>query len=340
MNTRPRTSFLARLAMAALVAATFTASAADLTLKLATGAPKGSIFHRVLQDMCEKWRAVEGPNTRCIIYTDSVQGSESETVRRMRVGQLQASMISMTGLTEIDPSVGVMQFIPLTFRSWEEVDYVREKLRPELEQRLHAKGFTVLFWGEGGWVHFFSKTPLTMPEQFKSGRIFAWAGNNAQVDLMKSLGYRPVVLEITDILPSLQTGMIDIVPAPPVWAMVVQLDRPAPYMLRVNWAPIVGVVVASTKSLEAMSPAGRAALLAAAKEAGEILRAQRAKRDDETIKALEQRGLKVLTPTPEVDRAWEALARNAWPKVRGGLVPAETFDEVQRLLAEFRAGGK
>ena len=340
METRLCLSFVARLAVAALAAAATTAAAADLTLKIATGAPKGSVFHRVLQDMGEKWRAAEGPNARFIVYTDSVQGSEAETVRRMRVGQLQASMISMTGLSEIDPSVGVMQFIPLAFRSWEEVDYVREKLRPELEQRLRAKGFTVLFWGEGGWVHFFSKAPLTMPEQFKSGRMFAWAGNNAQVDLMKSLGYRPVVLEITDILPSLQTGMIDIVPAPPVWAIVVQLDRPAPYMLRVNWAPIVGAVVISTKSLEAMSSAGRAALLAAAVEAGETLRAQRGSRDDETVKALEQRGLKVLKPTPEVDQAWEALARKAWPTVRGGLVPAETFDEVQRLLAEFRGARK
>jgi len=340
MDTRHCMSAIARLAVAALAAAATTVAAADLTLKLATGAPKGSVFHRVLQDMCEKWRAAEGPNARCIIYTDSVQGSESETVRRMRVGQLQASMISMTGLSEIDPSVGVMQFIPLAFRSWEEVDYVREKLRPDLESRLRAKGFTVLFWGEGGWVHFFSKAPLTMPEQFKSGRMFAWAGNNAQVDLMKSLGYRPVVLEITDILPSLQTGMIDIVPAPPVWAMVVQLDRPAPYMLRVNWAPIVGAVVVTTKTLDAMSPAGRTALLAAAAGAGETLRAQRAARDDETIKALQQRGLKVQTPTPEVTQAWDALARKAWPIVRGGLVPADTFDEVQRLLAEYRKGGK
>jgi TRAP-type C4-dicarboxylate transport system substrate-binding protein len=89
-----------------------------------------------------------------------------------------------------------------------------------------------------------------------------------------------------------------------------------------------------------MSPAGRAALLAAAAEAGEKLRAERGARDEETIKALEQRGLKVLNPTPEIDQAWDALARKAWPIVRGGLVPAETFDEVQRLLAEFRGGKK
>jgi TRAP-type C4-dicarboxylate transport system substrate-binding protein len=254
----------------------------------------------------------------------------------MRVGQLQASMLSIVGLSEIDNSVSALQKIPMMFRSWDEVDHVREKLRPELEQRLRAKGFVVLFWGEGGFVQFFTKSPHTMPEHFKSSRIFAWAGDNAQVDLMKTLGYRPVVLELTDILPSLQTGMIDTVPSAPMWALAGQFDRTASHMLRVNWVPIVGAVVISEKALEALGPAGRAALMKAAAEAGETLRAQRGTRDDEIIKAMESRGLKVLPVTPEIDRAWRDLAQAAWPKVRGTTVPADMFDRVVQLLADYR----
>lgn len=334
-------SFALAAAVAAMLA-TGSAMPADreVTLKISTGAPRGSIYHRVLQEMGEKWRAAEGGKSRFIVYTDSAQGPEAETVRRMRVGQLSASMVSIVGLSEIDSSVGVLQFIPLMFRSWEEVDYVREKLRPDLEQRLRAKDFVVLFWGEGGWVQFFSKTLRRTPEEFKSARIFNWAGDSAQAELMKSLGYRPVVLEVSDILPSLQTGMIDTVPAPPVWALIGQFDRTAPYMVRVNWAPIVGAVVMSTKALDALSPSGRAALLAAAAEAGAALRAQRSARDDEIIKAMEQRGLKVTNPTPETERIWQEFARSVWPRVRGGMVPAEMFDRVERLLADYRAGGK
>lgn len=317
-----------------------TAAAADLTLKIATVAPKGSIYHRVLQDMGEKWRAADGPNSRFIVYTDSAQGPEAETVRRMRVGQLHASMLSIVGLSEIDESVSALQKIPLMFRSWEEVDYVRERLRPDLEQRLRAKGFVVLFWGEGGFVQFFSKAPHSMPEQFKSSRIFAWAGDNPQVELMKTLGYRPVVLELSDILPALQTGMIDTVPAAPLWALVGQFDRTAPHMLRINWVPIVGAVVMSAKIWDALSPASRTALTKAAAEAGEVLRAQRGTRDEEIIRAMEQRGLKVLTLTPDAERAWRNLAQASWPRVRGTMVPAEMFDRVERMLAEYRGKNK
>ncbi|MCC7483379.1 MAG: TRAP transporter substrate-binding protein DctP [Burkholderiales bacterium] len=331
-----------RLAVAVFAFATLTASAQERapTFKIATVAPKGSIYHRVLQDIGEKWRAAERPGARFIVYTDSAQGPEAETVRRMRIGQLSASMVSIVGLSEIDESVSALQKIPLMFRSWDEVDYVRERLRPELEQRLRAKGFVVLFWGEGGWVQFFSRAPYRMPEDYRAAKIFAWAGDNPQVDLMKSLGYRPVVLELSDILPSLQTGMIDTVPAAPLWALAGQFDRTARHMLRINWVPIVGAVVVSAASLEAMSPAGRAALLEASARAGDTLRAQRNTRDDEIIRALEGRGLKVTDPTPEIERAWQELARNAWPRVRGGMVPADTFDRVESLLAEYRGGKK
>ena len=340
MDTVRRKTLNALGAAAALALMPCHAPAADAMLKIATVAPKGSIYHRVLQDMGEKWRAAEGPNARFIVYTDSAQGPEAETVRRMRVGQLQASMLSIVGLSEIDDSVSALQKIPLMFRSWDEVDHVREQLRPELERRLREKGFVVLFWGEGGFVQFFSKAPYSMPDQYKASRIFAWAGDNAQVDLMKSLGYRPVVLELSDILPSLQTGMIDTVPAAPLWALVGQFDRTASHMLRINWVPIVGAVVMNAKAWDALSPAGRAALTKAAAEAGEALRAQRGTRDDEIIKAMENRGLKVLPVTAEVERAWRDLARASWPKVRGTMVPAEMFDRVERLLAEYRGTKK
>ncbi len=340
MTTRRFLAGLVHLAAAALFALNASAEGRTMTVKIATVVPKGSIYHRVLQNMGQKWREAQGGNSRFIVYTDSVQGPEPETVRRMRVGQLNGSMVSIVGLSEIDESVGVLQFMPLVFRSWQEVDYVRQKLRPELEQRLRAKGFTVLFWGEGGWVQFFSNQPRVTPEDYKSAKIFAWAGDAAQVDLMKSLGYRPVVLELTDILPSLQTGMIDTVPAAPVWALVGQFDRTAPYMLRINWVPIVGAVVMTTRTLDAMSDAGRAALRAAAAEAGETLREQRNKRDEDIVRALEGRGLKILTLTPEAERAWQEFAHRAWPKVRGNMVPADMFDKVQSLLAEYRKGNK
>jgi len=86
-------------------------------------------------------------------------GSEADVVRRMRVGQLNAAMMSVIGLSEIDPSVNTLQKMPMVFRSWEELDFVSQTLRPAIERRFRDKGFVVALWAEAGWVRFFCKEP-------------------------------------------------------------------------------------------------------------------------------------------------------------------------------------
>jgi len=241
-------------------------------------------------------------------------------------------------LTEIDDSVAALQKMPMMFRSWEELDHLREKLRPALEKRFYDKGFVVLFWGDAGWVRFFSKEPALRPADYRKMKVFAWAGDNPQVDIMKSLGYQPVVLEISDILPGLQTGMINMVPSTPFYALIGQFYRHAPYMLDMNWVPIVGAVVVTRKAWDAMSPEGQKALRQAGDLAGVELRAISRRENEESVEAMRKRGLKVQPVTPELEAEWRKVAEHAYPMIRGNMVPAELFDEVQRLLHEYRSG--
>jgi TRAP-type transport system periplasmic protein len=53
---------------------------------------------------------------------------------------------------------------------------------------------------------------------------------------------------------------------------------------------------------------------------------------------MKKRGLKVQSVSPEIEAEWRQLAEQAYPLIRGGTVPADLFDEMQRLLREYRAG--
>jgi TRAP-type C4-dicarboxylate transport system substrate-binding protein len=307
-------------------------------IRLGTLAPRGTSWHRSLLEMGEKWRAAQGPGSAFIVYTDGSQGGEADMVRRMRVGQLNAALLSVVGLSEIDDSASALQKMPMVFRSWDELDFLREKLRPRLEQRFFDKGFVVLFWGDAGWVRFFSKEAAVRPADYRRMKVFTWAGDNPQVDIMKALGYQPVVLEISDILPGLQTGMINMVPSTPFYALVGQFYGHAPYMLDMNWVPIVGAVVITRKAWEGMTPAAQKALREAADVAGTQLRAISRRENEEAVEAMKKRGLKVQSITPEIEAEWRAMAERAYPLIRGKMVPADLFDEVQQLLQEYRAG--
>jgi TRAP-type transport system periplasmic protein len=316
------------------------AAEGPVKLKLGTLVPRDSSPHQSLKVMAEKWRQAPGGGVQLIIFTDGTQGGEADMVRRMRIGQLQAAVLSGTGMAEIDDSVTALQTMPLVYHSLDEVDYVREKLRPKLEERIAAKGFVVLFLADAGWVNFFSRKPAVMPDDLRKQKLFAWAGDNKALDIMKAAGYQPVPLETADILPGLQTGLIDAVPAPPFFALAGQFYRPAPHMLDMHWAPLLGACVITKKAWDTIPPETQKVMRTAAEVAGNEIRAQARKEMTEAVEAMKKRGLIVHELTPGAEAAWRDLAESIHPRIRGTLVPADVFDEVQQLLSEYRAGKK
>ncbi len=306
-------------------------------LRIGSLVPKNSPYHQQLLELGETWRAAQGGNARFAVFTDGSQGGEAELARRMRIGQLQGALMSVVGLREIEPSISALQNLPLLFRHWDEVDHVREKMRPGLEKRFLERGFVVIGWGDAGWVRFFSKDAAFLPDDYKRMKFFAWGSEPEQQSIMKSLGYTPVPLETADILPSLQTGMINVVPSTPYFALASQIYNTAPHMLELNWAPIVGALVVTKKAWDEMSPAGQQALRTAGEQASIRMRHQARQEVDDAVAAMKKRGLVVNRPTPEQMRAWNELAERLYPRIRGTMVPADTFDEVFAHLKAYRA---
>ena len=312
--------------------------AAEKTLRIGSLVPKNSLYHRQLLDIADSWRTAQGSGAKYLVYPDGSQGGEAEMARRMRIGQLQGALLSVVGLREIEPSIAALQAMPLLFRSWEEVDYVREKMRPAMEKKFLDKGFVVLAWGDAGWVRFFSKEAAVRPDDYKRMKFFAWGSEPDQQAIMKSLGYTPVPLETTDILPAIQTGMINVVPSTPYFALATQVYNTAPHMLEINWAPIVGALVVTRKAWDNMSPAVQQAVRAASDKAGAQIRTKARQEVEEADDAMKKRGLTVHKPNADQMKEWNELADKLYPRIRGTMVPAETFDEVMGHIKTFRAG--
>jgi len=327
---------LATLVLGAVIA--LNAFAADAQLRIGTLAPKNSLYHRQLMALGEAWRTAQGGHGKYLVYPDGSQGGETDMVRRMRIGQLQGGLLSVVGLREIEPSIAALQNMPMMFKSWDEVDYVREKMRPAMEKKFLEKGFVVLAWGDAGWVRFFSKEPAFGPNDFKKMKFFAWGAEADQQEIMKSLGYTPVPLETADILPAIQTGMINAVPSTPYFALATQIYTTANNMLDMNWAPVVGALIITRKAWDELTPEGQVAVREAGAKAGVQLRAKARQEVDEAVDAMKKRGLTVNQPNAAQIKEWNALADGLYPRIRGKLVPAEQFDEVVRHLKDFRAG--
>jgi len=333
--------WLTLLTFASVLAVPPLSRAAEKTVRINLGtlAPRGSSYHQSLQAMAERWKQAPGGGARLVIYPDGTQGGETDMVRLMRVGSLHAGLLTAVGLAEIEPGVTGLQTLPMMFRNYDELEFVNDKLRPMVEKRLAEKGFVVLFWADAGWVRYFSKEPMLTPDDMRKRKVYVIAGNTAQVDIMKKHRFNPVPLDTGEILPGLQTGLINVVPAPPIFALATQIDTRAPHMLELRWAPLVGACVIKKEAWEKIPAEARETMLKTAAEAGKEIRASSRKESDESVAAMKKRGLIVHELTPDQEATWRAAFEELYPDIRGRIVPADIFDEVQRLLKDYRAGG-
>jgi TRAP-type C4-dicarboxylate transport system substrate-binding protein len=308
-------------------------------LKLGTLAPAGTSYHKSLQSMGEKWRKASDGAVQLVIFPGGTQGSEPDMVGLMQTGNLDAGLLTAGGLSEIDPSALALQIMPMSFHNLDEVDYVGEKLRPQLEARLLAKGYVVLFWSDSGWVRFFSKAPIVHPDDLRKLKVFTDASSTQQYDVWKAGGFTAVALEATAIPQGLLSGTISAVPTVPIFALAAQLDNQAKYMLELNWAPLVGAAVVRKKTWDRIPAQLRPTLLAIAAETGRQVKSAGRAESDAAVAAMVKRGLIVQKVTPEVEMEWRGVLDNLRDQIRGKIVPAETFDEAQASLKAYRASG-
>jgi TRAP-type C4-dicarboxylate transport system substrate-binding protein len=311
------------------------AEAQQVVVKMATLAPKGSSWHLILQEMGEKWKAVSGGRVTLTLYPGGVAGDDEDVVRKMRLGTLNAGLLTSIGLGDIDRNVLGLQ-VPMLFKSYEEVDYVREKMSPNLERIFDQKGFVVLNWTDAGWVHFFTKTPVRTPDDLRALKLYTSAGDVRTIELWKAAGFRPIPLPATEISTALQTGLVTALPSPPQAAVLLQWYTHAQNMTDLKWAVLMGATVISKATWEKIPTELHGPLLEASHQAGERLRDEIRQRGPRDVEAMVKRGLVVVhLDTAAVD-LWQRTAEDAYPSLRDNYVPAQAFDEAKRLRDEYR----
>ncbi|MEK7474062.1 MAG: TRAP transporter substrate-binding protein DctP [Candidatus Coatesbacteria bacterium] len=312
------------------------ATGKPLVLKLGTLVAEGSPWHTMLVKMNQEFVRISGGAVKFNIFPAGVLGDEPDLVKKLRIGQIQAAGLSAVGLSLIDDGVFALH-LPLMFSSDDELDWVRERISAKLEADLSKKGFVLLTWTDGGWVRFFSKKPFRTMDELRRIKLFVWSGDQKSLELYTIAKFRPVPLAATDMLISLQTGLIDAVDTPPLAALINQWFGIANQMLDLKWAPLMGSVVVSKAAWGKVPPDQQVRMMAAAKAAARQMRSEIWKLDADAIPAMVKRGLTVTTLDAATRAEWQREVEAFWPAMRGKMGPAAYYDEVMRLRAEYRA---
>jgi TRAP-type C4-dicarboxylate transport system substrate-binding protein len=322
------------LAAAALALAATTASA-EVTVKLGTLAPNGSTWHKLLQEMAERWKQASNGQVTLRIYPGGAQGSEGDMVRKMGVGQLQAASITTVGMHDIAKEPQALS-APGVVDTSADFEAVFPKLEKKLVAVLEERGYVPLQWSQVGPIRLFCSKPYKTIAEMSDAKMFAWDGDPASVEAWKAAGFRPVVLSSTDMVPSLQTGMINCLANAPLYVLTSRLFERAPNMIDTSWGYLFGATLVRKETWDKIPADLRPKLLEIAREIGRKGDADIKRQNVEAIAAMQKQGLTVV----QVDQGeFRAAAEKAWPVVRGRVVPAAFFDEAVRARDEARKGG-
>ena len=137
-----------------LAAAAVQPAAGAAKIKLATLAPDGSPWHRLLQEMGDRWQRETDGRVRLVIYPGGVAGDDGDTLRKIRIGQLQAATLTVNGkkIAKTDNMYRTYEFdvkkvlkpgantISVTFAS--AANYI-EKMQKVLDLRIRHEGWEV-----------------------------------------------------------------------------------------------------------------------------------------------------------------------------------------------------
>ena len=257
-------------------------------------------------------------------------------VRKMGVGQLQAAAITNVGMHDVVREPQALS-APGMIESEAEFNAVFPKVEKKLDDLLAAKGYVALHWSQVGFIRIFCSKPYRTPAEMSDAKMFAWDGDPASVEAWKAAGFRPVVLSSTDVVPSLQTGMIDCLANVPLYLLTARLFERANHMVDVPWGYLIGATLVKKEAWDKIPADLRPKLLAIANEMGARVDADAKKLNDDAIAAMKKQGLDVIHVDP---KPWLATAEKAWPVVRGKVVPTAFFDEVVKARDAYRAGKK
>jgi TRAP-type transport system periplasmic protein len=324
------------LAALLLLIPALTASAEnEIVIKVATLAPQGSEWHRIIQVMGSEWQKLSRGRIALRLYPGGVVGDDADVVRKMRLGILDGGILTISGIMAIDRSAAALE-VPLAYNDESELDCVLEQLGPQLEKQYQAKGFVVLGWSDAGWAHFFTKSPVKTPDDMKKMKMFVWAGDDQYIEMWKKAGFDPVPLPSTEIATALQTGLVDAVTLTAEGMLLLQWYKHLNYMSDLKWAMLLGGIVMSKAAWEKIPADLRPILKESALKTCRRLRDFSRQSERKDLEVLQKNGVRIVPVDGAALAEWRRIIDVVIPQVRGSYVPAEYLDAAFKYRDQCR----
>lgn len=263
-------------------------------------------------------------------------GGEEALMLAVRRGRIEMAIFTSSGMSAVVPEFALLM-APFVFDSLAEADFVLDNYLAEPFAALAAqKGLTVFGWADEGFQSVYSVSPLRTPADAHNYRMRAFQVPSSPL-FLTAIGADVAAMPFPDVIPALQTGLIQGGEAGPMTYASYGLAPVAPYYTLTRHAYSSGVYAANTDWFESLAPELQAALRRAVPSSDEVRDRIRA-RNDSDLARVKNGAPDVYEPTPDELRAWRTATHDVPQQLvaRIGGSAADIYAVLQRGRAAFR----
>lgn len=304
-------------------------------IKFATLAPRGSLWLNNINNIADALDAKSDGRLRLKIYPAGVYGDEIDFLRKMRLGLLHSAGFTGFGLGTILKEVRILN-LPLISTSYEEIDFVRGRLHERFSNAFMEQGYVLLGWADIGFVYFFSKKKINSLGSLRSTKMWVWEDDPMAKSFADALNVTTVPRSLNDVIISLQTGLVDSFYVSPLGAVALQWFSRIRYMLDVPIVNAAGAILITKKAYDELDADLQSILKKTfATHMKDLTAAVRAA-NRSAIDEIKKSGVELVTLSGKETKELRKIAKEMRSVAAGKLFPAESLNEVDAMINEYR----
>lgn len=313
-------------------------TAPAFTLKIASVAPEGTPWAEGIATFKKQAEAQTAGKLAVRPFLGGILGDENETVSQCARGQIQGVGASTGAIASIVPELNVLE-LPYLFRNEAEADYILDTvILSSVESALRAKGLVLGFWSENGYRSFGTRYGFVKSPADLAGHKMRSQESPAHLAMYRAFGAQPVPIAVTEVLTSLQTGVIDGYDNTPLFADAAQWTSATKYYSLTQHIYQPAAIVYNKAWFDALPPDLQKAALSPRSGLMQQMRKEIRALTPLLIENFKYKKVQVYAPTAAEKASFDAPAKKARDEYLKTAGPAANalYTKIVAGLAEYR----
>ncbi|MEM1417633.1 MAG: TRAP transporter substrate-binding protein DctP [Myxococcota bacterium] len=339
MNRRQRvlfgsaaSSLVLSLALAALAPTGDAGAQETIEMKIATVAPEGTPWEKQMRRFRKHVQDGTAGRVRVKMFMGGSLGGEKALVRRTAQGSIQGWGGSTAALGSLVPELNVIES-PYLFRNEQDADGALDSaaVLGQVKELVQGRGFVFGFWAENGFRSWFTEDrPIRSPADLRGLRMRSQE-SPVHLATYRAFGATPVPIDVTNVLTSLQTNVVDGFDNTPLFAMASSWYQAAQHLVLSEQSYQPGIVVFSKRWFDGLPDDVKAVIQNVPSNVTQQGRRNVRRMDPILIQNMERYGITVHRPSAAERQAFAQASRNV-----ANQVAKKAGGNARRLLQAIR----